>query len=325
MNLFNNILYVSAGAVDQKASISRAVSLAENNQADLSIIEVIPVITAGISIGTLQDSQASSKLQSAAVDERRNKLEALIEPFKKRVRIQLEVLVGRTSLEVIHAVLRNKHDLLIKQAENPTFIERLFGSNDMQLLRSCPCPVWLTRKEEKTKYERVLAAIDFDPYKPDTIEQNLNQQILGFSGSLALSDFAQLHVAHIWDAPAEAMLRTWSDNPKQASSSYVEGVRLHHATAYNHLRAQLIERFGKDTSEYLSPEFHMRRGVAATVIPEIAKQLPADLVVMGTAARTGLSGLLIGNTAEAILEQLQCSVLAIKPPGFVSPVKLPKQ
>ena len=53
------------------------------------------------------------------------------------------------------------------------------------------------------------------------------------------------------------------------------------------------------------------------------KKLQADLVVMGTVARTGIAGLLIGNTAEAILEQVQCSVLAVKPPGFVSPVKLP--
>lgn len=43
---------------------------------------------------------------------------------------------------------------------------------------------------------------------------------------------------------------------------------------------------------------------------------------MGTVARTGISGVIIGNTAEAVLEQLQCSVLALKPPGFVTPVKL---
>lgn len=46
----------------------------------------------------------------------------------------------------------------------------------------------------------------------------------------------------------------------------------------------------------------------------------ADLVVMGTVARTGVAGLIIGNTAEAILEQVNCSVLAIKPAGFKSPV-----
>ena len=50
-------------------------------------------------------------------------------------------------------------------------------------------------------------------------------------------------------------------------------------------------------------------------------QLDADLVVMGTVGRTGIAGLFIGNTAEMVLEQVQCSVLAVKPAGFVSPVQ----
>jgi nucleotide-binding universal stress UspA family protein len=51
-------------------------------------------------------------------------------------------------------------------------------------------------------------------------------------------------------------------------------------------------------------------------------ELQADLFVVGAVARTGISGVIIGNTAEAILNQLTCSVLAIKPPGFNTPVKL---
>jgi nucleotide-binding universal stress UspA family protein len=39
-------------------------------------------------------------------------------------------------------------------------------------------------------------------------------------------------------------------------------------------------------------------------------------------ARRGIPGLLIGNTAERILRKLPCSVLAVKPDGFVSPVSL---
>jgi nucleotide-binding universal stress UspA family protein len=65
----------------------------------------------------------------------------------------------------------------------------------------------------------------------------------------------------------------------------------------------------------------MLRGEAKKVIPKLVGKLKADLVVMGTVARTGIPGFIIGNTAEAILNQLQCSVLAIKPSGFVSPVK----
>lgn len=45
-----------------------------------------------------------------------------------------------------------------------------------------------------------------------------------------------------------------------------------------------------------------------------------NLLVMGTLARTGIRGVLIGNTAEKILDQVRCSVVAVKPPGFVSPL-----
>lgn len=41
-----------------------------------------------------------------------------------------------------------------------------------------------------------------------------------------------------------------------------------------------------------------------------------------TVARTGVAGIIMGNTAETILNQIDCSILAIKPPGFVTPVKL---
>ncbi|WP_268870400.1 universal stress protein [Marinobacter nauticus] len=46
-----------------------------------------------------------------------------------------------------------------------------------------------------------------------------------------------------------------------------------------------------------------------------------DLIVMGTVGRVGIPGLIIGNTAESILEQAKCSVLAIKPEGFKTPIE----
>lgn len=321
MKLFKNILYVAQESISQGPAMARAVSLAENNQADLTIIDVVPVVTAGI--GMPPGGPISTELQSAMVSKRRTELESLIAPYQQRRDIQIEVLVGQMFLEVIRAVLRNEHDLLIKPAENPDFIERLFGSNDMHLLRKCPCPVWLTRPDEKSNYECILAAVDFNlDNVPNAVEQSLNQQILDLASSLALSDFASLHLVHVWDAPAEMTVRSWADNPNEASMTYVEGERSRHERAFSRLRDQLRDQISKEAYDHLSPQFHLHRGAASTVIPEMAKQLQADLVVMGTVARTGISGLFIGNTAETILEQLQCSVLAVKPPGFVSPIKL---
>lgn len=320
MKLFKHILYVSEATSEQASALERAVTLAENNQADLTVIDVVPVISAGI--GMPPGGLISAELQSTMLKKRCEELKAMVEPYRKRRNIQVDVLVGEMFLEVTRAVLRNQYDLVIKSAGNPDFMERLFGSDDMQLLRMCPCPVWLMGPDEKPKYERILVAVEFSlDDSPESIEKNLNQQILELASSLALSDFAELHFVHVWDTPAEMIVRIWADNPDDASMAYVAAERARHENAMSDLRRQLKEMLGKEAYGHLAPQFHLNRGSASTNIPQMAKQLRANLVVMGTVGRSGIAGLFIGNTAEDIFEQLQCSVLAIKPQGFVSPVK----
>jgi nucleotide-binding universal stress UspA family protein len=79
---------------------------------------------------------------------------------------------------------------------------------------------------------------------------------------------------------------------------------------------------GEAAVDYLKPKIHLVKGRARKEIPALAREIDCDLVVMGTVARTGIPGFIMGNSAEAILSQIDCSVLAIKPPGFTSPVSL---
>jgi nucleotide-binding universal stress UspA family protein len=320
MKRFKSILYVSEPSVTQDAVMARAVSLAENNQANLMVVDVVPAIMAGIRMPP--GGPISADLQDAVQTERRMALDSLIGPFKQRVNIETKLLMGKTFLEVIRTVLHQDHDLVVKPAENPDWVERLFGSDDMHLLRKCPCPVWLMKAEEKADYDCIVAAIDFDPAEPESAVADLNRTIVELSSSLAISDFASLHLVHAWNAPAEGLLRTWSDNPGAVLSSYVKSERQSHQAGMDIVRQGLFERIGQDAYDYLKPHFHLAQGSPAEVVPRLTQQLGADVVVMGTVARTGIPGLIIGNTAEAILDQLKCSVLAVKPTGFVSPVKL---
>lgn len=316
MNRFQSILYVAETAVDQSAAIARAVSLARNNQASLTVVDVVPAITAGI--GMPSGGPITTALKQAVTAQHQAALERLVEPFRDTVAITLRILEGRTFLEVIREVLRHGHDLLIKPAENPHLIERLFGSDDMHLLRKCPCPVWLMKPEEKDNYRHIVAAIDFDPWQEQSIEQPLNHQLLELATSIALADFADLHLVHAWEAVAEELADTWSTLPVSDTASYIEEERRVHRTGLERL-AQRIDRVAGD---YLTPSLHLPHGPARRVIPEVVRTLGADLVIMGTVARSGIPGLFIGNTAEAILDQLTCSVLAIKPPGFITPVTI---
>jgi nucleotide-binding universal stress UspA family protein len=318
MKRFKRILYVGEASVDPAATVARAVSLAQNNQARLTVIDVVREATAGI--GMPAGGPISTDLTAAMVAERRGQLEALVAPYLGRLEIEVEVLVGRKFLEVIRSVLRDGHDLVIKPAEDPGWLDRLFGSEDMHLLRKCPCPVWLMKPQEPANYGCILAAVGFDPGEQDPDEDALNGQILELASSLALSDFAALHLVHVWDAPEAGFVSLWTDDADAAEIQFTERVRSRHKAGMDRLTRRLREHVGDGAYAYLSPQVHLPKGLAGKEIPTMVKRLGADLVVMGTVGRTGIPGLFIGNTAETVLYELQSSVLAVKPPGFVSPV-----
>ena len=66
----------------------------------------------------------------------------------------------------------------------------------------------------------------------------------------------------------------------------------------------------------------VRKGDPCQMIIDYVDKNDIDLIVMGTIGRSGLSGLLIGNTAERVIDRVNCSVLAIKPANFKSPITI---
>jgi nucleotide-binding universal stress UspA family protein len=87
------------------------------------------------------------------------------------------------------------------------------------------------------------------------------------------------------------------------------------------LMQELRQRIKEDTYDWLKPVTYLPKGPAVTEAPELANRIGAEVAVLGTLARSGLTGLLVGNTAEAVLHRLDCSVLALKPLDFISPVR----
>ena len=317
MKLFKNILYLAEPGLDQTAALARAVSLAENNQARLTLLQVGEPPRAGLLVehGTLeaQDRMAAS-------------LEALAAPWRERLAINIEVRLGVPFLVAIQEVLAEGRDLIIKLASPETgLLDRLLGGMDLQLLRKSPCPVWILSPRDRENYRRILAAVNFDPWRPELENDALNRRILELSSALALADFAELHLVHSWEPLSEGMMRLWSDPDDVAKiADSVNTELLRHQEGFERVLHKLRGWIGADAYDYLKPIPHLLRGSAPETIPELVDRLQFDLVVMGTAGRSGISGLIIGNTAEAILGQLKCALLAIKPQGPASPVTLPE-
>jgi len=236
------------------------------------------------------------------------------------INIEVKALVGKPFIEVIRYVLRCDHDLVIKNADETQGIGRvLFGSTDMHLMRKCPCPVWIIKATEQPQFGRILAALDHDP--EDAVTDVLNRRILEMSTSLALSEFNELHIVHAWRSACESFMKSPRMNPTNVD---VDAMVAEEAEEQRSWLKSIVTAHGakadKDAIDYLNPCLHVMNGRAAQVVPMTARGLGVDLVIMGTVGRSGVAGLFMGNTAEKILAQLDCSVLAIKPPGFETPV-----
>ncbi len=314
MTRFKNILLVLHGKNNEEA-LKRAFALAKNNKAKLTIVDVIEELPEAMK--DYLEIISVEELEKIVADERVSEIQKLTKsiPTSKTLKPVVKTIVGKPHIEVIKEVLRNKHDLVMKTSEGKGGTkEALFGSIDINIMRKCPCPVWMIKPKESTKYSRILAAVDPDPY--DKVGDKLNQSIMELSVSISQLEKSELHIVHAWSLYAEKTL----SGPRFRKSPNVMAKLL--LDAKNFHKANLAKLVNKFPLEKLKHKIHLLKGDPAQVIPRVAKKEKIDLIVMGTVCRTGLPGFIIGNTAESILYNVDCSVLTIKPHGFISPIKL---
>ncbi len=320
MKRFTNILFIAATGKDDATALAQAVALAGTNQARLTVVGNVDA-----SDREKESTKTTTrKLLAAMVEQREEELEALIaQTSADRSMIDLKVLVGKAFLEIIREVLRHERDLVIKSAETMDGLAEFFSGTDMKLLRKCPCPVWVINAAQDQGYRKIVAALDYDSDDPEV--DDLNGQILQMATSLALSNFAELHIVHTWRLEHEGFMRSARSG---LSSGEVDALFRDDESARKEWLESLVARHcasqGKEAVEYLKPKIHLTHGSASKLVPALVESLDAELIVMGTVARSGIPGFLVGNTAENILRQVHCSVLTVKPEGFVSPVTLEK-
>lgn len=309
MKRFKNILYYAEGEERPSPALLRAVALAKRNQAQLTLMDVMENPSRSSLKGWLVDVDVKGLI----AEQRQEQLTALAKPFADTgLSIRTEVRFGNPFMEIIRTVLRAGHDLIIKTARPPRgTAEQLFGSSDLHLLRKCPCPVWIDKPTKKESYERIMAAVDAS----DDNLLELNRLILDLATSLAAIEKSEVHVLHAWRLPGESLLRYGRANlPKQQVDELADLTHNEHRRKLDFL----LEPYDLSTNA----QVHLVQGWPAEVIARCAADQNINLLVMGTIGRIGLPGFFIGNTAEDVLNVVRCSVLAVKPRGFQSPVKL---
>ena len=314
MSSFQNILVEVHGDSIQSGPWRRAGRIATHSAARLTLVRVLEEFPWYTRLVIPRSGDLLELIERDRTEQLQRLAEAILEESPGTV-LDVEVLRGHCAVELTRAVLRHGHDLLIKEAEDEAV--GVFGSTDLRLLRYCPCPVWITRRGERdAPYRRIVAAID--PIPDDKDRNALDEQILETAlriGEIEGPD-TEVHVIHAWSAPGELLLRSGPHRvPQRLIDEYSKQME-------DEIK-RTIDRFLDPFRGRIAPErVHLLNGEARAVLSQFVSSREVDLVVMGTLGRARLVGLLMGNTAETILGQLGCSVLALKPPAFVSPVRL---
>jgi nucleotide-binding universal stress UspA family protein len=320
MKLFRKILFLADDTPAAAGLLDTVAEIAGYSQAQVTVGTVVETRN-WISLSE-KDKEALTELDAALVDARRPNLEELAEALRsKGIDVRVAVYSGDPTRAVVRAVLDEGFDLLVKApAPERTSLACIFGSLDTRLLRACPCAVAVLRAMPRDERGSVVAAVDVDPVEPEV--EGLNDRIVEAAYRLALAGYRDLHVIHAWNLAGEDTLRhsAFGRLPAAQVDALVARELDERQRRLDELRGRFLRKFGREVEDFLKPRTHLVHGFPRKAIPAQAKALGAGLLVMGTVARAGLPGLTIGNTAEAILNQVECSVLALKPEGFVSPI-----
>ncbi len=185
--------------------------------------------------------------------------------------------------------------LVIKQhfPENP-LKRAILTPDDWKLLRYCPCPVLIAKTNRPWTGGTILAAVDVGNSSAE--HRSLHASIINNAYEVA--------------GIAKGTLHVFTAHPTPMLSAADPTFQLRE-TIEAHYREQchsFVKEFEID-EQYM----HIKEGPADILIPNMASELDAVVTVIGTVARTGLSGALIGNTAEVVLDAVETDVLVLKP------------
>jgi universal stress protein E len=309
VNPYRKILLVADASMRRTPAFERAVGLARSTGAALHI--AVFEYREAIALAGRIDADAMRQAQEGLLRQCRAWLQQEAATLRaQQLEVTTEAVWAHPVYEgILQHVLEMSPDLVVKDVHHEALLRRLLVTPlDRHLLRLCPAPLLLVNGLADAPPRRVIAAVD--PFHPGPASANssedLNQQIVQAALALAIQCNAELHLVHAFDALA-AFAATTPAGMTILPDRLYQVLEQSHRDAF----AALADAHG------VPPERrHFLSGAAAVAIADFAAASGTDVVVLGTVHRGGFERLVMGSTAESIVDGIACSVLAIKPAGF---------
>jgi universal stress protein E len=295
-------------------AVHKAAQLARGLKAQLELFHTIsePVYVDALSIA----GQTVAQLQRKWSDAHLRKLERLAEKLRAEgTKVTTAVSWDSPPYEaVVRQAIRSKADLIVAERHASRHIAPwALRFSDWELLRRSTVPVLLVKGRGLYEQPVILAAID--PGHSFAKPAKLDSAILDEGSAFAKALGGSLHALHAY-SPATLDVDRLDVNMLNLSA-YIE------AEAGTQAQKSLDRALKGRSISKANQHLVARHPVDA--IPDTARKLKSSIVVMGAISRSGIKRLLIGNTAERILDSLSCDVLVVKPAQFKSGIARAKR
>ncbi|MDD7804856.1 MAG: universal stress protein [Endozoicomonas sp. (ex Botrylloides leachii)] len=314
MHAFRNILLVISRSDTADIEFHQIFKLAADNRAHLHVALFDNSLDVMQKLQFLPMEKQIESMLLEQLEKELNRIKTLA--WNEGLLVDTQIIPGRPRDSVLKMVNERNCDLVIKLADpSGVFSRKQLAGNDLALLRKCPVPVLIIadRGQLPSFSGKIMVAIDAG--NPEKKVQELNQHLLQYGLYIATQEQAELHCVSVWDLPAggKRALRMLSDE---------ELYELQEITRkrYRCKQAELVEAFNINQDGHNRVHMHLLKGLPSHEIQRLANELEIDLIIMGTRGIHS-QNVVIGNTAENILNGVYCSVLAVHPEDCSSPVK----
>lgn len=288
--------------------LRKAATLARQRRAALHLVHVI-----ALPYGALQAPMAS--VRAAVRGEIEDRRQALLKMARSVQGAGVKTLASVAwdypiADALVRMVLRHRPQLLLVESHRHDRLARLWLSNtDWELIRQCPCPLWLSKTANIAAPGHVIAAID--PYHVHAKPAALDDLILRHALEAAGGDVTRVTVCHVFSLPQLSIV-DGAVETYWMTISEAERAGVHAAT---------VQRINKLADKYgLGKNVLVLDGNPTFQLQRLVRRRKASVIVMGAVSRSALKRAFIGNTAERLLDAASCDVLVIKPRGFKTTV-----
>ncbi len=306
MDQYQNILVVIDPTTEDQKALKRAIELATRTKSALTVF--LTIFDFSYEMTTMLSSDEREVMRQSVISDREQWLNDIIKNLPHQgITITHKVVWHNRPFEaIIEQVIAQKHDMVIKGThQHDKFKSVIFTPTDWHILRKCPCPVLLVKEHNWPENGNILAAVNIGSDEAE--HQSLNNKITETANSIAKLIKGKVNLVNSYPGTP---INIAIEIPEFDASQYNDSMLKHHQQSM----LEHAQNFG-----IAKGCTFVKEGLPETVIESMSEQLDAELVILGTIGRTGISAALIGNTAEHVIDRLNCDVLALKPEGYVSP------